>query len=190
MVYKKRKAATTFENCIIFLIMTVVVSFFVVFIMGKYQEKLFNIAYQTATQKISNAIDTYMAISSNNESPMYSPIEVSDYSQNSGKFLEDYIGVFKKCGNSNGECFASDYKSIANLPYKPIFEGACAILNNGEAICLKPQIGNNNITGIIDLNGKKGPNILGKDLRPIEIEAKKIPERMYVKTIDVKTTKF
>lgn len=190
MNYKKRKAATTLENCVIFLILTVVISFFVVFMMNKYQEKLFNIAYQTTSQKISNAIDTYMAIDSDSQSPMYSPIEISDYSQKSGKFLEEYIGVVTKCGNSNGKCFAKHYKSIANLPYKPLYEGACAILNNGEAICLKPQIGDKDITGIIDVNGKKGPNILGKDLRLIQIEAKKIPLQKFVETTDVKVTKI
>lgn len=186
----KRKASINLENCVIFLVITVVISFFVVYMMNKYQEKLFNIAYQTASQKISNAIDTYMAISSDSQSPMYSPVEIEDYSQKSGKFLDEYIGVSANCGNSNGKCFAKHYKSVANLPYKPTYAGACAILNNGEAICLKPQIGDNNITGVIDVNGAKGPNILGKDLRLIEIEAKSQPKHIYVQTTEVKTTKI
>lgn len=186
----KRKASINLENCVIFLVITVVISFFVVYMMNKYQEKLFNIAYQTASQKISNAIDTYMAISSDTQSPMYSPVEIEDYSQKSGKFLDEYIGVSANCGNSNGKCFAKHYKSVANLPYKPTYAGACAILNNGEAICLKPQIGDNNITGVIDVNGAKGPNILGKDLRLIEIEAKSQPKHIYVQTTEVKTTKI
>ncbi len=190
MGFKKRKATTTIENCVIFLISTLAVSFFVVFMMGKYQQKLFNIAYQTINQRISNAIETYAAIEENVNSPMYSPIDISDYSKTSGKFLDDFVGVYKSCGNSNDSCFAKHYKTVANLPYKPIFEGACAILDNGEAICLKPQIRNNDITGIIDVNGQRGPNVLGKDLRLIQIEARKIPERVNVKTVKVKVVKI
>ncbi len=37
---------------------------------------------------------------------------------------------------------------------------------------MKPQIKNNNIKGIIDVNGKDAPNIYGKDLRLFEIRAK------------------
>ena len=37
---------------------------------------------------------------------------------------------------------------------------------------MTPQIGADNIKGIMDLNGKKGPNVLDRDLRTFSIAAK------------------
>lgn len=44
--------------------------------------------------------------------------------------------------------------------------------NNGVSICMLPQIGAVGINGLIDLNGKKGPNIFGRDLRFFSLPVK------------------
>lgn len=177
MIYKKRSGVTTIQTCIIMLISTLVISFFVVFMMNRYQEKLFDISYNTEFIKISNAIDNLVAASVNisiTDTIMYSDEELNDYSKTSGEFLKEYIGVYKFCDNDINSCFGKKYTTLAGLEYKPDYSGTCAVLNNGISICLKPQIKDNNITGIMDINGTKSPNILGKDLRIINKKAFKL----------------
>ncbi len=74
------------------------------------------------------------------------------------------------------DCFAETYYEYEagkkREEYKPDYKGSCAILKNGSSICMIPQIGAADIEGVIDLNGKKGPNVLDRDLRTFIIAAK------------------
>ena len=140
-----------------------------------YQNKTFPVAYDIQVKKISTAIDN-LAISEGGieKTVMYAnPGEDINYSESAGNFLRLYIGISKDCGISNGNCFAKKYKMEDNVTdYNPDYEGSCAILKNNMSICLKPQIGNDDITGVIDVNGAKGPNLYNKDLRTFSIDAK------------------
>jgi type II secretory pathway pseudopilin PulG len=85
----------------------------------------------------------------------------------SEKFIKKYFKVNKYCGTNNGNCFAKKYYEYNNknkTVYTPEYKGACASLKNGMSICLSSD-GKGSTTAIIDINGKKGPNIYGRDLR-------------------------
>ena len=47
--------------------------------------------------------------------------------------------------------------------YTPSYDGNCAILKNGTSVCL--NVNGGNIAMLIDVNGPKGPNVWGRDLR-------------------------
>ena len=106
---------------------------------------------------------------------MYSDSEPEGYDETSGKFVKKYLKVSKYCGDNNGDCFAEKYYNYNDSThkkevYEPLYKGACASLKNGASICITPQVGGTQIAGFLDINGKKGPNILNRDLRPFTID--------------------
>ncbi len=169
----KRKASVDLKSPIILTVMVIITVILGLRGIAAYKLKTLNLAYDNAIVRLEEAITVMITNGADYfHSPLYSDKKLSDYSSKPGKFLREIVGVSKYCGNSNGNCFAKKYTYENKQPYKPIFEGACATLRNGPAICMKPQIKNNNIKGIIDVNGKDAPNIYGKDLRLFEIKAK------------------
>lgn len=103
---------------------------------------------------------------------MYSPTTTYSVDNTAGKFLKKYFRVAKYCGAPSGgksDCFAKEYFEYSNGGKKDFknlaLEGACALLKNGSSICITPQrVGNNPVQVALDINGPKGPNILGRDL--------------------------
>lgn len=104
--------------------------------------------------------------------------------ETAGKFMKRYLRVSKYYGDATNnkdniisEGFAPTYYEYSGGEKKPftidnLLVGACAKLKNGSTLCLAPQVGaTTNIQGIMDLNGPKGPNIYGRDLRVIELGA-------------------
>ncbi len=109
---------------------------------------------------------------------MYLDAVPSSYEDSSGLFMKKYLRVAKYLGDFNtnknkvlSEGFGETYysyeagKSKAEYMLENELSGACALLKNGVSICLKPQIGGASARGVIDLNGPKKPNVLGRDLR-------------------------
>ena len=142
----------------------------------RYNENLFDMSYKVNLQKLQEGLS--MMTSTGIDyfySPMYvNPDEEVNYDETSGTFLKTYFELKKYCGTAYQDCFAKKYKDENKKPYQPKFEGACAIIKNGTSICLIPQIGEDNITGIMDMNGQYGPNMYDKDLREFEIKARKV----------------
>ena len=172
----------------------VATSIFILNSVKMYQEKTFPKAYEIQIQKISNLIDDLIVIQDVNDfgkTVMYSHDNNFDYSEKSGIFLKEYVGISKDCSGNAIECFAKKYyNEDGKTEYIPNFEGSCAILKNGMSICIKPQIADNDITGLIDVNGIQGPNILGKDLRIFSIDSKKIKQTTPIEVSGVETYDF
>jgi hypothetical protein len=153
----------------------VLITILVVAGIKKYNENLFDVTYRVNIQKIHEGL---LLMTSTGTDYFYSPMykETADklnYDETSGAFLRSNFELKKYCGTSYSECFANKYKDLKKKKYIPEFKGACAQLKNGSSICLIPQIADNNITGLMDMNGKYGPNVYGKDLREFEIKARK-----------------
>ena len=71
----------------------------------------------------------------------------------------------------NEETIGTEIYHIGNDAIAPCRAcGACAKLKNGVSLCIQPQVGQNNIQGVWDLNGPKGPNIKGRDYDTFSIE--------------------
>jgi len=188
MLTMKKNALTSTYIVLILGIILIIVSLFIINVVKKYQEKSFETEYKNEVQKISNMVDN-LTLAENQDSffytTMYTEIRPSNYAQTSGYFLEKYIGINRVCGNSDYECFSSNYKDEKKKPYIPDLEGACAVLKNGISICLKPQINEEPIQGIMDINGKFGPNTLGKDLRTFELDKRTKPVEEVVEQDEV-----
>lgn len=117
------------------------------------------------------------------ETMMYLDATPTSYDDTVGRFMKKYLRVARYFGNYTAnkdkilsECFADTYyayepgksKSIYNLENE--LSGACALLKNGVSICMRPQIAGISARGVIDLNGLKGPNVLGRDLRTFNLD--------------------
>lgn len=172
----KKCAFTLSEVLIAVAIVGVIAAIVLPMVVTRYQKNILNHQYKREVQSINNAV-TDLAIGENKttffSTMMYYDSEPSSYEENAGLFLKKYFKVARYCGENNGNCFASayyTYKDNLRKVYTPEYKGACAQLKNGMSICITPQVGNLGVHGLLDLNGKKGPNVFGEDLRDFSID--------------------
>jgi prepilin-type N-terminal cleavage/methylation domain-containing protein len=144
-------------------------------VITNFQDKMFELAYNREKQSIENAIKALVVTENMDDykkTILYTNEEnLEDYSETSGKFIQKYLKVSKFCKDSNSDCFASQYYSFekgTKKTYTPDIKGSCAILKNGMSICMTPQTPKESIHVLIDLNGKKGPNVSNRDLRSFD----------------------
>ena len=169
----------------------------------KFNTKVLEIGFQRQSQTIKSAVDS-LPIKENvknfSETSMYSNGTLTA-DATSGKFMKRYLRVSKYYGDAAAnkalikkECFADKYyeyseKSKKEYSIDSDLVGACAKLKNGSSICLAPQVGGvTNIQGIMDINGPKAPNILGKDLRRISLGTVAFSNRSSQVTSDAVST--
>ena len=145
---------------------------------SKYRQKSFDLGFERMTKTLNNALDNLIVTENKGSyfsTMMYVSEEPESYLDNSGQFIKKYLKLSKYCGDSNRDCFANVYYKYENKNksvYNPEFKGACGSLKNGSSICLTPQISANSPQVLIDINGKKGPNVLGQDLRTFTLNSK------------------
>ena len=141
-----------------------------------YQTKTLDAAIKREKQTIESSIASLL-INENtddyNKTMLYTgETDPSSYANTSGKYITKYLKVSKYCGDNNGDCFASkyyQYESGDKAVYTPTYKGACASLKNGSSICIEPKTPTHGVKILLDINGKKGPNVLDRDLHEFEI---------------------
>ena len=152
-------------------------------IVNDYQTKTLNAGYSREVQTIMDSLNG-LAVNEN-KSDFFStmmyvdalPEETSDevYENNAAQYMKKYLRVSQMCEKPE-DCFAEKYYQYEagkkREEYKPDYKGACAVLKNGVSLCITPQVGADSIHGVIDLNGKKGPNVYMRDMRYFKIKPK------------------
>lgn len=88
-----------------------------------------------------------------------------------GEFIYKYFEVIKHCISFSG-CFADSYKTVEGVTVTPrhaTFDTcSTVVLASGAALCYR--VGSDHrIRIIVDVNGKKDPNILGRDVFAMEV---------------------
>jgi len=81
-------------------------------------------------------------------------------------FVKKYFKVVKECGTNGTDCFGSGYKKIDGSGLSPTFNSEKSrsyVLANGASIGIIIN-SNNKIQIHVDINGSKGPNIIGRDV--------------------------
>ena len=176
----KRKGFSLTEVLIALAVIAVIVVLILPVITTRAQNKSFAVSYETEMKQMLNSLEG-LPMNENKDNitqtMMFVENDTGDYSNNSGAYINKYMKVVKYCGNNPDDCFANQYYEYKNNDRVTFdmsdIKGACALLKNGVSICLKPQIksknGKDEIEGWIDLNGPKGPNIYGRDLRTFAI---------------------
>ena len=153
---------------------------------SKFHSELLAQHSKRENQAIKSAVDQLVVTENKSnfgETMMYTTaVDGSDIDDTAGKFLKKYFRVAKYYGSAatnadkiKSECFADKYYLYGDND-KKVYDisgdliGACAKLKNGVSLCIQPQVGQNNIQGVWDLNGPKGPNIKGRDYDTFSIE--------------------
>lgn len=118
--------------------------------------------YVTQLQKVYNELAQAMetAITARN-AVSFKEINISN-----ADFLRNYFKTVKMCNDSEDglkECFADEYKNLngKSIRLRNFAHGDCAVLASGAALCI---YGNGWPYINVDVNGKQGPNIYGRDL--------------------------
>lgn len=181
--YSLKNGFTLTEILIAVVVVGVIAGLVLPKVIENYQIKTMDSNFKREVQTIEDSING-LAVSENKadffSTMMYVDAMPKDssnsiYDDTAGLYMKKYLRTSKMCDNPE-DCFANTYYQYnagkSRSEYKPDYKGACAILKNGVSICMTPQIGAANIEGIIDLNGKKGPNVLNRDLRTFAIAAK------------------
>ena len=82
-------------------------------------------------------------------------------------FLNEYLKVIQGCDGIVSPCFASSYKNINGtaVGVSSVWNGYCVALASGSSFCMDyPTLYDGSWGAVfIDINGKQGPNILGRD---------------------------
>jgi len=167
---KKHAAFTLTEVLVALVIVGIIAALVLPNIITHYQNRSFDQAFQRQTQTIQSAIEG-LTVSENKakffDTIMYKETEPENYDDSAKEFIKNYLRPTKIC-ETNKDCFAPVYYEFTGNDkkvYTPELKGACAKLKNGSSLCITPQVGTTPITGTIDINGAKGPNVFGKDLR-------------------------
>jgi len=113
---------------------------------------------------------------------------LSDFSDSSVKFMNKYLKISKMCDSSTigKECFAPYYwqyeggqKKTYTPQYSNKYKNACATLKNGMSVCMRPSSKDEQMIKVLaDLNGRKEPNVFGRDLVEFELNPFVKPDRI------------
>lgn len=176
----KNKGFTLTEVLLAVAIVGIIAALVLPMVVKNYQEKTLDAALNREKQTLDASVKALLINENTDayEKTMLYTYEAkpTSYENTSGKFIKKYLKVSKYCGDSNGDCFASKYYKYENgdkVVHTPTYKGACASLKNGSSICIQPQTSSEIVKILLDVNGKKGPNVLGRDLREYEISLPK-----------------
>ena len=168
---QKKFAFTLTETLVAIVIVGVIAALVVPITISKFTNRMFDTAYDAQIKTLER---------------LFNNLGANDIlSTSSSNLMTKYVKVVRSCSATGKDCFADKYSKFSGKTksdYTPTYSGSCGILQNGMSLCLENVVTDANtktngnvatttykIRGIIDLNGKKKPNIFGQDLRIFEI---------------------
>ena len=84
-------------------------------------------------------------------------------------FIKTYFKVVNDCGTTSTPCFVSEYKKLSGTTINFSSTFRKVTLANGASIAYNTRSDTAVLQFHVDVNGAKGPNIIGRDLFPIYI---------------------
>ena len=156
----KAPAFTLTEVLLAVLIVGIIAALVLPAVVTKYQDKAFESAFNREVHSLQDSIDSLAAVE--NQQSFYE----TTLAKTPETYMKKYLRVSKYCGTSGKDCFGkfySEYSDHEKKTYTPGYDGNCAILKNGTSVCL--NVNGGSIDMLIDVNGPKGPNVFGRDLR-------------------------
>lgn len=156
----KTPAFTLTEVLLAVLIVGIIAALVLPAVVTKYQDKAFESAFNREVHSLQDSIDSLAAVE--NQQSFYE----TTLAKTPETYMKKYLRVSKYCGTSGKDCFGkfySEYSDHEKKTYTPSYDGNCAILKNGTSVCL--NVNGGSIDMLIDVNGPKGPNVWGRDLR-------------------------
>jgi len=192
MLKKVKPAFTLTEVLLAVVIVGIIAALVMPSIVTHYQSKTMKLKAQRQLQAIADTVYSLPVLENKhnfNETMMYSDSTSYSVDETAGKFLKKYFKVAKYCGAPVGgksPCFADEYYEYSNKDKKtitPELKGACAQLKNGVSVCITPQVVGEPVQVVMDLNGPKGPNIMGdeqdfKQLTKLDVQFSSTPDKV------------
>ncbi|MDD3013245.1 MAG: prepilin-type N-terminal cleavage/methylation domain-containing protein [Candidatus Gastranaerophilales bacterium] len=166
-----KKGFTLAEVLITLLIIGVIASLTIPGLVQNTQEAEYNVAVKKIYSDLSNAV---MMIQANNNGNVYVGKGVSSYADQTA-FRDDFCNVMScvQKGTSLNIYGSTTYKKYKGTDWYTVSDNVvdrASVLNNGTLLSFSnsPTCSNYNINACgsiqIDINGRKGPNMSGKDL--------------------------
>ena len=162
---KNRKYAFTLAEVLVTLgIIGVVSAMTVPSLMQNYQRQ----SYVTQLHKVYNELSQAVVRYQNDKNA----VNLAEAGMNgvtaSQNFIKDYMKVVSECPAVEAPCFASSYKTMGGATVNEsyfTFTYKSYVLASGAAIRPAYDKKNDKLVNIcVDINGQKGPNIVGRDL--------------------------
>ena len=162
-----KKGFTLAEVLITLAIIGVVAALTIPTVMANYNKK----AQYTSFMKMYNTITNTLALAeSENGTPNSWTYNSSEPYATAEKYIYPYLKIAGKCDSSDNSNVCSipyDFKSISGEDFSDLFQqfSKWVLLQDGTMISLYATGGNalTNFIILFDTNGKKGPNIIGRD---------------------------
>ena len=158
-----KKAFTLAEVLVTLGIIGVVSAMTVPTLMQNHQRK----TYVTQLHKIYNELSQALVRYQNDKNALNLTEAGLTSEVASQNFLKEYFNVVSECETLTTPCFASEYKTMTGSTITEAyveFNHKAYVLANGISIRPLYSKANDKILNIIvDINGQKGPNILGRD---------------------------
>ena len=183
-VSPNNKGFTLAEVLVTLAVIGVIASLTIPSLFKKYEKQQWISGYKSTYSIVNQA--TRMIMVDNTNSLLDAWGGIGDH-QGMYNAYSPYLKIIKKCENQTPEnnCFASSYtymSSIGNVSISP-YSDYSVMLSNGSSLAFYSMQGadqNGRYNRIyIDTNGKKGPNIYGKDLNELQIRVSSDPVKPY-----------
>ena len=101
--------------------------------------------------------------------------KISDMDISEKALVKKYFDVSRDCGKSMTPCFADSYKTVAGEnAYKTPSCNYSAVISNGASICLSST------SVLVDSNGPKAPNVVGRDRFAFSLDYKGYYEHVLI----------
>ena len=162
---KKKTAFTLAEVLVTLGIIGVVSAMTVPSLMQNYQRQ----SYVTQLHKVYNELSQALVRYQNDKNAVNLSEAGMTTVAAAQNFIKDYMKVVSECPAVEAPCFADSYKTMAGAAVTDsyfTFKGIKSyVLASGAAV--RPGYDKKNeklLNLLIDINGQKGPNILGRDL--------------------------
>ena len=135
-------------------------------LISKYQNKVYVTQLKKAYSEISQALKLYMV---NNGAETLTDAGMTSQDA-ANEFINKYMIKATECTTENAnKCFAHTYKALdgtskdEKVP-SDIANAKSYVLANGSVIRFHHKISNHKVLNLhVDVNGRKGPNVYGKD---------------------------
>lgn len=187
MKYKNNKGFTLAEVLVTLGIIGVVAAMTIPTLVNNHQRKVYVTQLQSVVSLLSQAAET--AIQDSNAISLDETRYSANKSENVANFFNDYFKVVNNCGASLTPCFADSYETLSGSDFTLENPIVALSLANGASISVfatqgrsytyinsdgsEEKVTNFDWHGLyqmqVDINGQKGPNILGRDLFYMEL---------------------
>lgn len=172
MKYKNNKGFTLAEVLVTLGIIGVVAAMTMPTLVSNHQRTVYVTQLKKVVTELAQAADK--AASDNNAVSL----DETKYRREGGAadFLKDYFKIARDCGESTTPCFADSYETMSgdSADFPETVDDAVTLASGASILIWSNDLGydpeyHGYLDIIVDVNGRQGPNIYGRDLFQMQL---------------------